>query len=47
MLQLILKMKLSLIFNVKEIRAASTRADNQAILDQINKTSATNMDCKQ
>ena len=28
----------------KEIRAASKRPDNQAILDHINKTSATNMD---
>ena len=29
---------------IKEIRAASKRPDNQAILDHINKTSATNMD---
>ena len=29
---------------IKEIRAASKRLDNQAILDHINKTSATNMD---
>ena len=30
---------------IKEIRAASKRPDNQAILNHINKTSATNMDC--
>ena len=29
---------------VKEIRAASKRPDNQAMLNHINKTSATNMD---
>ena len=29
---------------IKEIRAASKRLDNQAILDHTNKTSATNMD---
>ena len=29
---------------INEIRAASKRPDNQAILDHINKTSATNMD---
>ena len=29
---------------VKEVRAANKRPDNQAILDHINKTSATNMD---
>ena len=30
---------------LKKIRAASKPPDNQAILDHINKTSATNMDC--
>ena len=29
---------------IKEIRAGTTRPDNQAILDHINKTSRTNMD---
>ena len=29
---------------IKEIRAPSKRPDNQAIMDHINKTSATNMD---
>ena len=29
---------------IKEIRAASKRPDNQAMLNHINKTSATNMD---
>ena len=47
MLQSILKMKLNFFFilNVtKVIRAASKRPNNQAILDQINKASATNLD---
>ena len=36
-------MKLNFIV-IKEIRAASKRSDNQAILDHISKTLATNMD---